>query len=140
MALAPLEQNKQELLLLIKKDPIKALRMLRQKWDSLMGLASAADKQKLGLPAPYAAFSTFYTGLMTVPSSHTELGAGQYNELLASHVNKYYQLKGQHTQTTRPSSPAPGPGPQEQPNFMPLFIGGLVIAGALFFFGRKPPT
>jgi hypothetical protein len=109
-----------------------------------MSLASAAEKQEQGLDSPYAAFSTFYTGIMTVPASHDEMLGGQYNDLLASHVNKYYQFKSQYTQKAITRTPAPEPGPapqrQEQPSFAPLFIGGLAVIGTIFFLARRPPT
>ena len=141
MATAPiLHTNELQLIGSIKADPTKALRTLRQRWDSLMTLAAPDDRQKLGLAAPYSAFSTFYTGALTVPASYSELKAGQLNELLSSHVSQYYKFKREHLKYTKRAVPAPAPtpvpAPQEQLNFMPLVVGGILVGGLMFLARR----
>lgn len=143
MAVDPFTTQAMQLTNSIAADPVKALRILRQRWDTLMTLASPAEEEQLGLLGPYRDFGIFYEGLVTVPASFNELKAGQHNAILASHVNKYYDAKRAHAMLTGKERPPPEePAPDllpPPPNWTPLLIIGAAVGG-LALLGRRRGT
>jgi len=140
MPVDPFTKMEQQLLNAIPADPVKALRELRQRWDTLMTLASPEEEDTLGLLGPYRDFSIFYEGLLTVPVTYEELKAGKHNAVVASHVRKYYELKRVHAKATgKELPPSEEPAPGETPTWMPLVLLGLAAGGLALVFGRKRP-
>lgn len=104
-----LDANELALLKKAKGEPVVALRELRQKWDTLVGLVSKGEgvtKHFMGVVGDaYKKFGMFYEGVMTVPKSFEELKQGKMYNLLGANIKDYYELKREHQAAIKPQAP-----------------------------------
>jgi hypothetical protein len=151
---AVLESQEQELLLKAKEDPVRALRELRGKWDTLMTTSTPDQLAELGFKDAYQKFSIWYEGVTTVPASYEELKKGQMRFMLQAYVSDYYEKKrlqlGALRTAEQQAEPAPAPvapatpapaAPAPESDKVPTGV----LVGAAGFFGlllwammRKP--
>lgn len=134
-----LEENEKLLLEKTRTAPVAALKELKQKWDTLMGLKKAGDSKRLwgDISAAHNKFSTFYQGVVTVPESLAELKAGKLRYLLSTYVADYYDQKRVHLAYVKPGAPAYDPAvspPVQKPAVVPrpkMSVGVVVAAGSV---------
>jgi hypothetical protein len=99
---ALLEEQEKSLLSTVKLDPVRGLRELRQKWDTLMTTSAPELVDQLGLRDAYKKFSIFYEGVTTVPESYEELKVGKMDYMLSAYVADYYDKKRLQVKAFRP--------------------------------------
>lgn len=137
---AVLEDQERDLLSLAQADPVRALRELRGKWDTLMTTSTPDQIAEIGLKDAYSKFSIWYEGVTTVPQSYEELKAGQMRFMLQAYVADYYdkkrlQLGALKAAAAQEPAPAPAPAASLPTAAETGKVPAGVLLGAAGFFG-----
>jgi hypothetical protein len=112
---AVLEDQEKTLLGKAAADPVRALRELRGKWDTLMTTSTPDQISELGLKDAYKKFSIWYEGVTTVPQSYEELKKGEMRFALQAYVADYYELKRAQLGAMKGAQKEPAPVPAPSP-------------------------
>lgn len=128
-----LDVNEKALLKKAADAPEAALKELKQKWTTLMGLKKPGDPKGLweDIGVAYRKFVTFHEGIVTVPRSLEELKAGKYRYLLSTYIADYYDQRRAHLAYEKPEAPSydPGTAPPIRPVAKGMPVGLLLGAG-----------